>query len=285
MLRLSVRRRRRAFRLVELVVVLGIGGILAGLILTGVLKVREAANSIQSQNNLKQMALATLNLADTYEGKLPRPGDDAYPWEKGERAEGGTPIRTGFGPPFFHLLPFIECDTLYHDSYSDEDHLYSAKRLRGTPYRTYQAPGDPTCEMNSDSCSYAVNELAFTGRDGVSNRYFPKGFSDSPANTILFAEQCARQYGTRGTGWTEPRIFRPYTMSGDERIPKNPPFQDRPRVGRDTFDGESPQSFRSGVLLVVTADASVHLVRNHMDAASFFAACTPDGGDRFTPDW
>jgi prepilin-type N-terminal cleavage/methylation domain-containing protein len=56
---------RRGFTLVECLLALGLIIIGAGLIVPAVSKVREAADRVHCQNNLKQVVLATHNLHDT----------------------------------------------------------------------------------------------------------------------------------------------------------------------------------------------------------------------------
>ena len=180
-----LRRRRRGFTLIELLVVIAIIGVLMGLILPAVQKIREAAARSQSQNNLKNIVLATHNYEE-HEGKLP-----IYYGTSGNGPN--DPV----GTAFFHLLPYVEQDAMFDQSnqYGYYGGSWSYRKNGANisdPVPIYISPADPTAPVGYPGpyVSYVVNRETLDGQLTLHT------IGDGTSNTIFYAEAYYSCYGS-----------------------------------------------------------------------------------------
>jgi prepilin-type N-terminal cleavage/methylation domain-containing protein len=303
----------RGFTLIELLVVIAIIAILIGLLLPAVQKVREAAARMSCSNNLKQISLATINCADTYQGRLP-PNWGIYP------NINPSPYN-GEGGLFFHLLPFLEQQNFYNanlmptspQGVNGNNPTYSewgkAILSNATVVKALQCPSDPTLGMAgaplSRLSSYAVNGQVFKfytywgGSVGTMPvKRYPASIPDGTAQTIFFTEKEAISYG--GAEWAptgNQNIYPnwgPLIASSEAGQPTGPAayFQVQPPLGCSRggqsggcAHGNQASTGHTGGINAALGDGSVRFVAQGMSPTTWWAALTPDAGDIPGSDW
>jgi len=290
--------RRRGFTLIELLVVIAIIAILIGLLLPAVQKVREAAARMKCSNNLKQLSLATIGAADTYNSKLP-PSVGLYP------SDGNPAPNNSNGGLFLHILPFIEQNNLQKASLSNPDPdgrngnnpTYSqwTAPIQNSKVPIFPCPSDHTFGTSGNGngrTSYGVNGQIFRHNynwGGVGLSRFPASIPDGTSNTIFFTEKLQYTYNCTGccnnyndNFWPD---WGPIISSSDCSQPTGiaAMFQTNTQGIPSAADGNRASSDHTGGINTALGDGSVRFVSGSVSPAMWWAAMTPAGGE--TLNW
>src|SRR5262245_37323780 len=118
--------RLSGFTLIELLVVIAIIAVLIGLLLPAMHKVREAANRMSCQNNLKQIGLALMNYESTHKRSPP------------SRLQVSNSVAHSWATL---ILPYIEQDNLY--ARYNRDANWPQNAVTVVPVKTYSCPSTP----------------------------------------------------------------------------------------------------------------------------------------------
>jgi prepilin-type N-terminal cleavage/methylation domain-containing protein/prepilin-type processing-associated H-X9-DG protein len=203
--------RRPGFTLIEVLVVLAIIGVLIGLLLPAVQKVREAASRMACANNLKQLALATHSFHDAHQ-KFPT-GARLPVYVDG--------VPTGATNVWVELLPYFEQDNLYRkwDDFDNRNNVAGGRNAtQAQVIKILLCPSDalpePVMESTSANSSTPAWSWGFYGmssyggnagtrsvpvvspsRDGIFWTDSSVGFmdiKDGTSSTFLFGERYHR---------------------------------------------------------------------------------------------
>jgi hypothetical protein len=265
----------RRFRLTELLVVLGVLAVLVGLMLPATRRIREPANRMKCQNNLKQLLLGLNNYEDNHGPPFPST-------ERPERTtEGAFPtgcIGPGARPDerlswMVAILPFIEQDGLYRRF--DESKGYAGNLSpAGTRVAVYVCPSAPAsgdgvtnyvamAGLGADAAGRPAG-AAGNGFLGYDRRTTFAMIKDGTSDTIALAE-------TRTD-------VGPWARGGPSTLRGFDPA-DLPVAGDGRPFGGHSNGFQAGM-----ADGSVRFVRDSIDPKRLAAALTIDGGEPFNLD-
>jgi prepilin-type N-terminal cleavage/methylation domain-containing protein/prepilin-type processing-associated H-X9-DG protein len=293
-------RRPRGFTLIELLVVIAIIGVLIGLLLPAVQKVREAANRMSCQNNLHQIVLALHSYHDS-QGSFPS-GYRCTPQ--------ASPDYTAPGWGWAALiLPQVEQDNLYRQAnltlpVEDPSNL----AVRTQVLKVYVCPSDRSTGVftvydknNTALTQAATNSYAACHGVGVDldeelddfNGMFSRNshvtfadVTDGTSNTIAVGERGA--FFTRAA-WAGAVSFgttriTPGAPVNNPAVVEDAPTQPLAHIDIETINDPrgDPEDFFSphpGVINFAFADGSVRSVSLAVSLPVLQALATRNGGE------
>jgi hypothetical protein len=218
-----------------------------------------------------------------------------------------------YGNGFFYLLPFLEQDTLFKESYSGGFYNALNNGVYTKPIRGFVCPSDPSVgsdgvvqdnlgQSNGAGCIAGNAQVfgkvnsggVFISTDG--HACIPKTFPDGTSNTILYAEKYARCtdalypeggsfWAYAGTGFVPP-LHPTFAISWNgHSIGPWSKFQYKPSPFLGNCDPTLASTPHTGGIQVCLADASVRIISPAVTGATWWAACTPGWGEVLGNDW
>jgi prepilin-type N-terminal cleavage/methylation domain-containing protein/prepilin-type processing-associated H-X9-DG protein len=266
-----VGRRRAAFTLVELLIVLAIGGVLNGLLLPAIQKVRQAAALASCLNNLKQIGLALQNHQGTL-GHFPTGG---WEWWYPPTYVNGVPAvgseqRASWA---FQLLPYLEANNVWNSdpltAIGSPQKVYFCPARRSPQLVTY--PDQYLPPLTGGNITHALCDYAGSNWEetGVIQQHTPARITDildGTSNTVVVGD---KRMNRAALGTPQPDDNEGYTSGWDEdtiRRTDQPPAPDYygEGTGKWLFGSSHP-----GVFNMVFADGGVRSLSYTIDPTVF----------------
>jgi prepilin-type N-terminal cleavage/methylation domain-containing protein/prepilin-type processing-associated H-X9-DG protein len=189
--------RRRAFTLIELLIVVGIIAVLIALLLPAIQAAREQARRTQCVNNLLQLGLAMGNYASTHSVLPPGVVND-----KGPILSVPTGYHHGWA---VQILPFIGQNNIYN-RFNIQESVYAASNMtaRNVHIGTFLCPSDGRPgPLSYAGCHHDVEAPIAADNHGVLYLNSHVGFddiNDGTSQTILLGE-LRQNGGSPSLGW------------------------------------------------------------------------------------
>ncbi|MFO0968405.1 MAG: DUF1559 domain-containing protein [Gemmataceae bacterium] len=243
--------RRCGVSMISVVVLLGLVILLLAMLFPALARLRSAAKTAQSINNMKQLGIAVHSYHDAFNSFPPLVGGDKF-------AKGSLHL---------HLLPFLEQDALFKQGKDD----WTEVMHRPVPLFTDDAdPTAPPGHVFNDSLAttnYAGNWKFF--RDGgMTFANIPDGLS----NTLMFTTRYQTCKGDP-TAWAYNRLYYwapMYAFYSHAR------FQLAP--DKDACDSSLPQALSADGILAGLGDGSVRTISGRCSPLTWRLANDPADG-------